>query len=209
MSPTPIRILIADDHWAVRMGLVSVLQFDRRITVVGAAEDGRQAIALFREHRPDVVLMDLRMPEVDGIEATRQIRAQFPEARIIMLTTYDADEDARRSLEAGASGYVLKTAGQAELMDAIQAVQSGGQWIPAGLTKRLKEYGHQPALTMRQLEVLELLAKGLSNKEIASVLGFTEDGTKEHLKAVFAKLGVNDRVEAVVTAIQRGLIRVQ
>jgi DNA-binding NarL/FixJ family response regulator len=191
------------------MGLMSVLQFDRRITVVGTAEDGRQAIALFREHRPDVVLMDLRMPEVDGIEATRQIRAQFPDARIIMLTTYDADEDARRSLEAGASGYVLKTAGQTELMDAIQTVQSGGQWIPAGLTKRLKEYGHQPALTMRQLEVLELLAKGLSNKEIASVLGFTEDGTKEHLKAVFAKLGVNDRVEAVVTAIQRGLIRIE
>jgi len=209
MSTTPISILVADDHLVVRMGLLAVLQFDKSVKVVATADDGRQAVERFQQYRPDVVLMDIRMRGLDGIEATRQIRAETPTARVLMLTTYDTDEDVRRAFEVGASGYLLKTAEQAELIKAIQAVYRGEQWIPASLTKRINESTVNSTLSHRQMEVLELLAKGLSNKEIARVLGFTTDGTKAHLKAVFTKLGVSDRLEAVVTAIQRGLIRVE
>ena len=209
MSTTPISILVADDHLVVRMGLLAVLQFDKSVKVVATADDGRQAVERFQQYRPDVVLMDIRMPGLDGIEATRQIRAETPTARVLMLTTYDTDEDVRRAFEVGASGYLLKTAEHAELIKAIQAVYRGEQWIPASLTKRINESTVNSTLSRRQMEVLELLAKGLSNKEIARVLGFTTDGTKEHLKAVFTKLGVSDRLEAVVTAIHRGLIRVE
>lgn len=209
MSTTPISILVADDHLVVRMGLLAVLQFDKRVKVVATAGDGRQAVERFQQHRPDVVLMDIRMPGLDGIEATRQIRAETPTAHVLMLTTYDTDEEVRRAFEAGASGYLLKTTEQAELVEAIQAVYRGEQWVPAPLTKRINESTVNSTLSHRQMEVLELLAKGLSNKEIACVLGFTADGTKAHLKAVFTKLGVSDRLEAVVTAIQRGLIRVE
>ena len=175
---------------------------------VAQAEDGAQALAQFREHRPDVTLMDVRMPVLDGIEATRQLRAEFPSARILMLTTYDTEEDVRRALDAGASGYLLKNAKQAELVEAVFAVHRGERWLPKILAKRAEKAANESPLFPRQLEVLELLAKGLSNKEIASVLGFTADGAKSHLKSIYAKLGVQDRTEAVVTAIQRGLVRV-
>ena len=207
MSPPPIHVLVADDHLVVRLGLATVLQFDIGIRVVAMAESGQEALSLYRKHRPDVVLMDLRMPDLDGVEATRRIRAEFPEARILMLTTYDADEDVRRALDAGASGYLLKTAGQEELVAALRAVHRGELWLPTGVAARWLEIQEQPSLSARQLEVLELLAKGCSNKEIARLLGFSEDGAKAHLKTVFAKLGVQDRTEAVSVALQRGLIR--
>ena len=207
MPPSPIHVLVADDHLVVRLGLAAVLQFDVGIRVVAMAESGQEAVSLYRKHRPDVVLMDLRMPDLDGVEATRRIRAEFPEARILMLTTYDTDEDVRRALDAGASGYLLKTAGQEELVAALRAVHRGERWLPAGVAARWPEIQEQPSLSARQLEVLELLGKGFSNKEIARLLGFSEDGAKAHLKTIFAKLGVQDRTEAVAVALQRGLIR--
>ena len=207
MPPPPIHVLVADDHLVVRLGLAAVLQFDAGIRVVAMAESGQEAVALYRKHRPDVVLMDLRMPDLDGVEATRRIRSEFPAAHILMLTTYDADEDVRQALDAGAGGYLLKTAGQEELVAALRVVHRGERWLPAGVVARWPEIQEQPSLSARQLEVLELLAKGCSNKEIARLLGFSEDGAKAHLKTVFAKLGVQDRTAAVSVALQRGLIR--
>ena len=210
MKPAaPIRLLLADDHLVVRMGLAAVLKFDPRFRVVAEAADGHAAVAAHREHRPDITLLDVRMPKLDGIEAARRIRSESPAARLLMLTTYDAEEDIRRALEAGASGYLLKDSSQDDLITALLAVHGGASWLPAGLARRLREHTQEAPLSPRQIEVLELLAKGLSNKEIAGVLGFTTDGTKAHLRTIFAKLGVADRTEAVVNAIQRGLVRVE
>jgi len=210
MKPAaPIRLLLADDHLVVRMGLAAVLKFDPRFTIVAEAADGHAAVAAHREHQPDITLMDVRMPKLDGIEAARRIRAESPAARLLMLTTYDAEEDIRRALDAGASGYLLKDSSQDDLTTALLAVYRGEQWLPANIARRLREHTQEAPLSPRQIEVLELLAKGLSNKEIAGVLGFTTDGTKAHLRTIFAKLGVADRTEAVVHAIQRGLIRVE
>jgi len=150
MKNAAIHVLIADDHLVVRMGLAAVLQFHSDIRIIAMAGSGQEAVSLYREHRPDIVLMDLRMPGLDGVEATRRIRSESPEARILMLTTYDADEDVRRALEAGASGYILKTGGQEELMDALRVIQRGGRWIPAGLAARLPEIQEQPSLSPRQ-----------------------------------------------------------
>jgi len=146
---------------------------------------------------------------MDGIEAARCIHAQSPGACILMLTTYDAEEDIRRAMDAGASGYLLKNSSQDDLITALLAVHRGEKWLPANIARRLREHTQEAPLSQRQIEVLELLAKGLSNKEIANVLGFTTDGTKAHLRAIFARLGVADRTEAVVHAIQRGLVRVE
>ena len=207
--PAPIRLLLADDHYVVRAGLAAVLQFELRVAVVAEAEDGAQAVANFREHRPDVTLMDVRMPVVDGLEALRRIRSEFPEARVLMLTTSETEADIQAALAAGASGYLLKNASPSELVDAVLAVHRGERWLPASLAKRVEQDAKESPLSPRQLEVLELLAKGLSNKEIASVLEFTTDGVKHHLKSIYATLGVQDRTEAVVNAIQRGLVRVE
>lgn len=210
MKPVaPIRLLLVDDHLVVRAGLAAVLKFDTRFQVIAEAGDGAAAVEAHRKHQPDITLLDVRMPVLDGIEAARRIRAESPAARLLMLTTYDAEEDIRRALDAGASGYLLKNSSQDDLVNALLAVQRGERWLPADLARRLNEHTQETALSARQLEVLELLAKGLSNKEIATVLGFTTDGTKSHLRAIFAKLAVADRTEAVVTAIQRGLVRVE
>jgi len=210
MKPAaPIRLLLADDHLVVRMGLAAVLKFDPRFTIVAEAADGLAAVAAHREHQPDITLLDVRMPKLDGIEAARRIRAESPAARLLMLTTYEAEEDIRRALDAGASGYLLKDSSQDDLITALLAVHRGEQWLPANIARRLREHTQEAPLSPRQIEVLELLAKGLSNKEIAGVLGFTTDGTKAHLRTIFAKLGVADRTEAVVNAIQRGLVRVE
>lgn len=205
----PIRVMLVDDHYVVRMGLVTVLQFDKGIEVAAHAEDGNEAVELFRKHRPDVTLMDVRMPVCDGIEATRAIRGEFPEARILMLTTYDMDEDLHRAISAGAVGYLLKKASQKELLAAIREVHRGGRWLPLDIQERLRERAAMPELTARQMEVLGLLVKGFTNKEIARILGFSEDGAKAHLKAIFTKLGVIDRLEAAAVALQRGLISLE
>jgi two-component system NarL family response regulator len=202
-----IRLLLADDHYVVLMGLAALLRQESDLEVVATAETGAEALDLYRQHKPDVALLDLRMPGLDGAEVTHALRAEFPHARVLLLTSFDTEEDVHRALQAGASGYLLKTARRPELVAAIRAAHAGGQWIPREVAARAAERAAQPALSPRQREVLDLVAKGLSNKEIASVLGFTEDGTKQHLRQIYARLGVTDRAEATAEAIRRGIIR--
>lgn len=204
-----IRLLLADDHLVVRMGLVAVLGHQRDLQVVAQAQDGREAVRLHAEHRPDVTLMDLRMPGLDGIAATAAIRAADPAARILMLTTYDTEEDVHRALAAGASGYLLKDAGPEELVAAIRAVHAGERALPEHLRRQLAQREEGEALTARQIEVLGLLAKGLSNREIGVQLGISEDGAKAHVKQIFLKLHVSDRAEAVSAAVRRGILRLE
>ncbi|MGP8198997.1 MAG: response regulator [Limisphaerales bacterium] len=201
-----IGILVADDHFIVRMGLVALVSTEADMVVVGEASDGNQAVDLFGKLKPDLVLMDLRMPVKDGIEATIAIRNQDPQARILMLTTFDGDSDIHKALQAGAQGYVLKNATGEELIPAIQAVAAGQKWIPKEIAKRLNSRKIFEELTPREMKILELLAKGLANKQIADTLHISEYTVKDHLKSVFGKLHVVDRTEAVTTSIQRGII---
>lgn len=207
MSERSIRILIADDHYVVRMGLVALVETEPDLQVVGEASDGTQVIELYKRLLPDLVLMDLRMPRGDGVTATRKIRGQFPTARILMLTTYDGDDDIHRALTAGASGYLLKNSTRDGLIPAIRAVAAGQRWIPQEVAKRLAVRKMFEELTPRELEVLNQLAKGLANKEIASVLNISEHTVKDHLKNILGKLHVADRTEAVTAALQRGIIQ--
>jgi DNA-binding NarL/FixJ family response regulator len=201
-----IRVLVADDHPVVRTGLSAVIVEQSDLELVAQAENGARAVALFREHLPDVVLMDLRMPVMDGVEAIRTITAEFPTARILALTTYEGDADIRRALEAGARGYLLKDMLLTEVIAAVRAVRRGERVIPAAVATRLAEFPERSELTDRELEVLQLVARGLSNKEVARAIGRTDETVKIHLKNMFAKLGVADRTEAVTVALTRGLI---
>ncbi|HZE75131.1 MAG TPA: response regulator transcription factor [Gemmatimonadales bacterium] len=201
-----IRVLVADDHPVVRTGLSAVIIEQGDLEVVAEAENGERAVALFREHRPDVVLMDLRMPVMDGVEAIRTITAEFPAARILALTTYEGDADIRRALEAGARGYLLKDMLLTEVISAVRAVRRGERVIPAAVATRLAEFPERSELSERELEVLQLVARGLSNKEVARAIGRTDETVKIHLKNIFAKLDVADRTEAVTVALTRGLI---
>ena len=201
-----IRILVADDHPVVRAGLAAVLVQQADLQLVAEAENGERAVALFREHQPDVCLMDLRMPVMDGVEAIRTITAEFPAGRILALTTYEGDADIRRALEAGARGYLLKDMLLTEVIGAIRTVHSGNRVIPTAVAARLAEFPERSDLTERELEVLQLVARGLSNKEVARAIGRTDETVKIHLKNTFAKLGVADRTEAVTVALTRGLI---
>ena len=201
-----IRVLIADDHPVVRTGLAAVLVQQPDLDLVAEAENGARAVALYREHRPDVCLMDLRMPVMDGVEAIRTITAEFPAARILALTTYEGDADIRRALEAGARGYLLKDMLLTEVIGAVRAVHRGERVIPTAVAARLAEFPERSELTERELEVLQLVARGLSNKDVARAIGRTDETVKIHLKNTFAKLGVADRTEAVTVALTRGLI---
>ena len=201
-----IRLLVADDHALIRMGLVSLVNTESDITVVAEAADGQQAVDLFAKHNPDLVLMDLRMPVKNGIEATIEIKKRFPSARVLMLTTFDGDEDIHQALQAGAQGYVLKGSTGENLIPALRALAAGDRWIPSEVAKRLASRRTYEELTPREVEVLQQLAKGLANKEIADVLNITENTTKGHLKNIIGKLRVADRTEAVTAAIQRGII---
>jgi len=174
--------------------------------LVAEAENGRDAVELFRKHRPDVTLMDLRMPDVDGIAAAKLIRDEFPEAKIIALTSFDGDQDVYRALEAGVRGYILKESVHSDVLNAIRVVQSGRKLMPQDVAERLAEYFPQAALTPREVEVLTLVAEGLANKEIAARLG-TADGTiKMHVQNILAKLDATDRTQAVTIALKRGII---
>jgi DNA-binding NarL/FixJ family response regulator len=201
-----IRVLTVDDHPVVRAGVRAILANEVDIDVVGEATDGVEAMALYEEYEPDVVLMDLRLPRMDGIAAIRAIVGLHPEARILALTSYEGDADIYRALDAGALGYLLKDMIGAEVVDAIRRLASGKRVIPQEVAARLAEFTPRHDLTGREREVLLLAAKGLRNREIGRMIGRTEATAKAHLKNAMAKLGVNDRTEAVTLAIQRGII---
>ena len=200
------RIVVADDHFIVRMGLVALVDTEPDMEVVAEAADGVQAVELYAKSRPDLILMDLRMPLKSGIDATIEIRRDDPAARVLMLTTFDGDEDIYRALEAGARGYVLKSATGAALIPALRAVAAGEKWIPEDVAGRLASREMFEALTPREVQVLQHLAKGLANKEIADVLNISDHTAKDHLKSILGKLKVVDRTEAVPAALQRGII---
>lgn len=203
---TKIRVLIADDHSLVAEGLANIINYDPEMAVVAQAEDGQQAINLYREHQPDVTLMDLRMPGMGGVEAITAICAEFKSARIIVLTTYDGDEDIYRGLRAGAQGYLLKDAKPNELLNAIRMVHSGQQYVSPTVARKLVERMNNPALSERELEVLRLMAQGLSNQDIGTALNIGESTVKSHVTHILNKLGVNDRTQAVIVSVRRGLV---
>jgi two-component system NarL family response regulator len=205
-SSKPIRILIADDHFVVRMGLAALISTQSDMVVVAEAASGREAIELFRQHRPDITLMDLRMPEVNGIEAIASIRSEFPDARFIVLSSYDGDEDIYRALKAGARAYLLKSMLHESLLEAIRAVHAGLKRIPEEVASRLAERIDREELTERELEVLKLIVSGKSNKEIATELKITEGTVKIHVNNILSKLGVSDRTQAATFAIRRGIV---
>lgn len=207
-SEHPIRVLVVDDHFVVRIGLVALVNTEPDLTVVGEADDGEQAIALFEKLQPDLVLMDLRMPGKSGPEVTMEMRRMSDKARVLILSAFDGDEEIHTALEAGAHGYVLKSATGDELIPAIHAVASGRRWIPQNVATRLKARNLFEDLTAREVDVLREVAKGLSNKELADALGITEHTAKDHIKSILAKLRVADRTQAVTLAIQRGILRV-
>ena len=201
-----ICVLVADDHPVVRAGLAAVISQQPELELVAEAEDGRQAVTSFREHMPDVVLMDLRMPGMDGVAAIRAIRSEFPDARILALTTYEGDVDIHRALEAGARGYLLKDMLLTDVLAAIRAVHRGERVIPPVVAARLAEFTPRADLTAREVEVLQLVARGLSNPAVARAIGRTDETVKLHLKNIFAKLGVADRTGAVTVALSRGIL---
>ena len=204
-----IRILAVDDHPLIRSGLRAVIASEPDMAVVGEAANGEEAIEAYREYRPDVVLMDLRMPVMDGLSATVAIIREFPDAKIVALTTYEGDADIHRALSAGARGYLLKDMMRSQLLQVIRTVQSGQRAIPAAIAARLAEYIPRIELTPRELEVLQLMAKGFSNPEIASTLGRTETTMKVHVSNILQKLQTTDRTEAVTVAIQRGILHLE
>jgi DNA-binding NarL/FixJ family response regulator len=208
MTPAnPIRVLVVDDHFVVRIGLVALVNTEPGLTVVGEADDGEQAITMFEKLRPDLVLMDLRMPGKSGPEATVHIRQLSDQARVLILSAFDGDEEIHGALAAGAQGYVLKSSTGDELIPAIRAVAAGKRWIPHDVATRLKARNLFEQLTLREVNVLREVARGLANKEIADVLGITEHTIKDHLKSILAKLRASDRTQAVTLAVQRGIIR--
>lgn len=205
-TTNPLRIMVVDDHPIVRQGLVALINTEPGMTVIAEASDGGQAVALFKQHRPDITLMDLRLPVLSGVEATTAIRKEYPQARIIILTTYDGDEDIYRALQAGAQSYLLKDMFGEELLQAIRTVHAGLRRIPAAVAERLAERINSQALTARELEVLKLIVKGKSNKEIGADLSISEATVKTHINNILSKLGVSDRTQAATTALQRGIV---
>lgn len=203
-----IRVLVADDHPMVRAGLVSVIGTEPDMEVVGEAASGREAVELYRALRPDVLVTDLRMPDMGGAEATRVVRTEFPDARVLVLTTYGGDEDIHRALEAGAMGYLLKDMVRTEVLQAIRTVHRGYRAIPGEVASRVAEHLPRRPLSDRELEVLALVARGMTNREVAKALSRAEETVKIHLKNIYDKLGVRDRTEAVTTALRRGIIHI-
>ena len=204
-----IRILVAEDHEIVRDGICAIVNQQEDLTVVAQAENGEQAVLLYEEHQPDLVLTDLRMPVMEGVEAIKQIITDYPQAKIIILTTYDTDEEIYRGLQAGAKGYLLKDTSSKELATAIRTVNRGQKYIPHQVVARLTERISNSELTKREMDVLKLLTQGNSNQEIAATLKITEGTVKFHVNNIFNKLGVSDRTQAVITAFKRGLARLE
>jgi DNA-binding NarL/FixJ family response regulator len=205
----PIRILSVDDHDLVRKGIAAILSTETDLRLVAEANSGSDALLLFREHRPDVTLMDLRLPDQSGEQTTRQIRAEFPDARIIALTSYDGDQDIYRALEAGVRGYLLKEMVHSEVVRAIRMVHSGKRFIPHEVSQQLSGFFPEVALTPREVEVLTLVARGLGNKEIGDVLGTASGTVKAHVQSILSKLEAKDRTHAVTIAMSRGIIHLE
>jgi DNA-binding NarL/FixJ family response regulator len=205
-SPTVIRVLTVDDHALIREGVAALIANQKDMCLVGEASNGREAIEQFRSHRPDVTLMDLQMPEMNGIDALIAIRGEFPEARVIMLTTYAGDALCKRAMKAGAQAYILKGNVRKDLLDTIRAVRTGKKILHAEVAAELATHAADDALSEREIEVLSLIAAGNSNKLVADQLAISEDTVKGHVKSILSKLGVNDRTHAVTAALKRGII---
>ncbi|MEM6866973.1 MAG: response regulator transcription factor [Cyanobacteria bacterium P01_C01_bin.121] len=204
-----IRVLVVEDHNVVREGIVAVLNRQTNITVVAEAKNGKAAVELFNTHQPDVTLMDLRMPQMEGLEAVLRIRAASPKARIIILTTYDTDEDIYQCLQAGARGYLLKDVTSAELIRAVQQVHQGKRVIPSDVAMKLAERIQSDELTSRELDVLTMMVQGSSTAKLSEALNISEGTVKFHVNNILQKLNADGRTQAVVTALQRGLVRLK
>jgi len=201
-----IRILVAEDHLVARVGVSTIVNMQPDMAVVAEASNGQQAVELYRQHLPDVALLDMRMPIMSGVEAATAIRSEFPGARMIALTTYGGDEDIRRALAAGVQAYLTKDVLHDELLKAIRAVYAGQTYLPAGVAASLAAQMPRPDLSAREVQVLELIVRGLANKQIAYSLNIAEHTVKNHVKNILSKLGVQDRTQAATAAIQRGIV---
>ncbi len=206
-NQTAIRILCIDDHPLLRQGIAAIINSQADMELIAEATTGCEGILEFRKHQPDVTLMDLRLPDMSGIDALIAIRAEFPKARVIMLTTFEGDVDIRRALEAGARAYLLKTMPPKELVEVIRQVQAGKRRIPAEVAAHLAEFFGDDALTEREIEVLKLVADGNRNRDIAERLFISEETVKVHIKHIMEKLGASDRTQAVAIGLRRGIIQ--
>lgn len=205
-SGSIIKVMVADDHPLIREGIAAVIESQTDIVLVGEANNGREAIECYLQHQPDVILMDLQMPEMNGIDAIRTIHQSAPSARIAVLTTYRGDVRALHAIQAGATGYLLKSSLRRELVDAIRALAAGKRWFPPEIAAELAEHLGVETLSLREVEVLQLISLGHANKAIAKQLAITEDTVKGHVKSVIAKLGANNRTHAVAIGLKRGII---
>jgi len=203
-----IRVLIADDHPVVCLGLLGIVNTQPDMVVVGQAKSGVEAIALARQHSPDVILMDLRMPDMNGVDATAAIRLERPQSAVIVLTTYHGDEDIRKALAAGAQAYLLKGMSHLKLLEAIRSVHAGQQYIPRSILNSIPGKLNRSALSPRELDILRLVAKGLNNHEIAAALSITRGTVKWHVNIILRRLDVRDRTQAIIVAAQRGIIEI-
>lgn len=206
MTEKSIRVLVVEDHNVVREGLVALLKVANGLEVVGQAADGADAVAQFRKHHPDITLIDLRLPRMSGVDVIERVRMETPQARFIVLTTYDGDEDIYRALKAGARAYLLKGMTSEELIGTIRSVHAGKSYIPPAIAERLAERMGAQDLTPRESDVLEHIVHGKSNKEIAAALEVSEATVKTHINSLLGKLGVTDRTQAATAAIQRGIV---
>jgi DNA-binding NarL/FixJ family response regulator len=205
----PITVMLVDDHFVVRSGLAVSLDLEDDIEIVAEAEDGGQALGLYQRHRPRVVVMDLQLPGLNGIEATERIREWDADARVLIFSTFARDDEIQAALDAGALGYLQKSAGRDELIKALRAVAAGEPYLPRGLAGHLASLQLGPAITSREREILALVARGQANKEIAGALGIAEDTVKRHISNIFQKLDVHDRAQATAEAIRRGIVRLE